>query len=86
MVTIPLIFLYDTFRVRAHSCRYRHGAWTSGTINAKGAKKVRVGILGPLEVRDAAGSSVSLAGSRLRALLVRLAVADGRATLRNSKA
>ncbi|HYZ52485.1 MAG TPA: hypothetical protein VE733_03110 [Streptosporangiaceae bacterium] len=47
---------------------------------------MRVGILGPLEVRDAAGSSVSLAGSRLRALLVRLAVADGRATLRNSKA
>jgi predicted ATPase/DNA-binding SARP family transcriptional activator len=40
---------------------------------------VRVGILGPLEVRDAAGNSVPLAGPRLRMLLVRLAAAGGRA-------
>jgi predicted ATPase/DNA-binding SARP family transcriptional activator len=39
---------------------------------------VRVGILGPLEVRDAAGEPVPLAGPRLRALLIRLAVAGGK--------
>ena len=38
---------------------------------------VRVGILGPLEVRDAAGQPVALTGPRLRTLLVRLAVAGG---------
>jgi predicted ATPase/DNA-binding SARP family transcriptional activator len=40
---------------------------------------VRVGILGPLEVRDDAGTLVTVGGARLRALLIRLAIADGRA-------
>ena len=38
---------------------------------------VRVAVLGPLEVRDAAGQPVALTGPRLRTLLVRLAVAGG---------
>jgi predicted ATPase/DNA-binding SARP family transcriptional activator len=40
---------------------------------------VRVGILGPLEVRDDAGMLLPVGGARLRALLIRLAIADGRA-------
>jgi DNA-binding SARP family transcriptional activator len=39
---------------------------------------VQVGILGPLDVRDAAGGAVNIAGSRLRAVLVRLALDAGR--------
>ena len=42
-------------------------------------KGVRIAILGPLEVRDAAGHPAPLAGPRLRALLIRLAVAGGHA-------
>ncbi|MGO9780263.1 MAG: hypothetical protein ACLPKE_22705 [Streptosporangiaceae bacterium] len=42
-----------------------------------GVNGVRVGILGPLEVRDAAGRPMALTGPRLRTLLVRLAVAGG---------
>ena len=34
---------------------------------------MRIGILGPLEVRDEAGQLVQLGGPRLRALLIRLA-------------
>ena len=45
-----------------------------------GVKGARVGILGPLEVRDAAGKPVPLAGPRLRALRVRLAVAGAGGT------
>jgi DNA-binding SARP family transcriptional activator len=40
---------------------------------------VRVGILGPLQLRTAAGEPAPLAGPRLRALLTRLAVAGGHA-------
>ena len=40
---------------------------------------MRVGILGPLEVRDDAGTLLPVGGARLRALLIRLAIADGRA-------
>jgi predicted ATPase/DNA-binding SARP family transcriptional activator len=40
---------------------------------------VRIGILGPLEVRDEAGQLVRLGGPRLRALLIRLALDPGRA-------
>jgi DNA-binding SARP family transcriptional activator len=39
---------------------------------------VRIGILGPLEVRDAAARPVEVSGPRLRALLIRLAVDAGR--------
>jgi predicted ATPase/DNA-binding SARP family transcriptional activator len=39
---------------------------------------VQVGILGPLEVRDADGRPIEVAGARLRALLVRLALDAGR--------
>jgi predicted ATPase/DNA-binding SARP family transcriptional activator len=39
---------------------------------------VRVGVLGPLEVRDEAGDLVPVGGARLRSLLIRLAVGDGR--------
>ena len=39
---------------------------------------VRVGILGPLEVRDDAGTLLPVGGTRLRALLIRLVIADGR--------
>ena len=41
---------------------------------------MRIGILGPLEVRDQAGQLVRLGGPRLRALLVRLAL-DPRRTI-----
>jgi DNA-binding SARP family transcriptional activator len=41
---------------------------------------VRIGILGPLEVRDQAGQPVRLGGPRLRALLIRLAL-DPRRTI-----
>jgi hypothetical protein len=40
---------------------------------------VQVGILGPLEVRDDAGTLLPVSGARLRTLLIRLAIADGRA-------
>ena len=40
---------------------------------------MRVGILGPLEVRDDEGNVLPVAGARLRALLIRLAIAEGRA-------
>jgi predicted ATPase/DNA-binding SARP family transcriptional activator len=40
---------------------------------------VQVGILGPLEIRDDAGILLPVSGARLRALVIRLAVADGRA-------
>jgi predicted ATPase/DNA-binding SARP family transcriptional activator len=39
---------------------------------------VRIGILGPLEVRDEAGRPLRLGGPRLRALLIRLALDAGR--------
>ena len=39
---------------------------------------MRIGILGPLEVRDEAGQLVRLGGPRLRALLIRLALDPGR--------
>ncbi len=39
---------------------------------------MRIGLLGPLEVRDEAGQLVQLGGPRLRALLIRLALDPGR--------
>jgi predicted ATPase/DNA-binding SARP family transcriptional activator len=39
---------------------------------------VRIGLLGPLEVRDAGGGLVDLAGDRLRTVLARLALTPGR--------
>jgi predicted ATPase/DNA-binding SARP family transcriptional activator len=39
---------------------------------------VRIGVLGPLDVRDQAGNPVEVGGRRLRALLIRLAVDAGR--------
>jgi len=39
---------------------------------------VRIGVLGPLEVRDAARNIVPVSGARLRSLLIRLAIDDGR--------
>lgn len=40
---------------------------------------IRVGVLGPLEVRDAGGQALPVSGARLRSLLIRLAVSEGRA-------
>jgi predicted ATPase/DNA-binding SARP family transcriptional activator len=40
---------------------------------------VRIGILGPLEVRDADGRSLPVGGARLRSLLIRLAIEKGHA-------
>ena len=40
---------------------------------------MRVGVLGPPKVRDDDGNVLPVAGVRLRALLIRLAIADGRA-------
>jgi DNA-binding SARP family transcriptional activator len=48
-------------------------------MRPKGVTSVRVGILGPLELWNAAGEPAPLAGPRLRALLTRLAVAGGHA-------
>jgi predicted ATPase/DNA-binding SARP family transcriptional activator len=39
---------------------------------------VRIGLLGPLEVRDAAGQLRPVGGARLRSLLIRLAISQGR--------
>ena len=39
---------------------------------------MRIALLGPLEVRDAGGDLVELAGDRLRTLLARLALSPGR--------
>jgi predicted ATPase/DNA-binding SARP family transcriptional activator len=39
---------------------------------------VRISVLGPLEVRDAAGRVVPIGGARLRSLLIRLVINDGR--------
>ncbi|MGH3276281.1 MAG: BTAD domain-containing putative transcriptional regulator, partial [Streptosporangiaceae bacterium] len=39
---------------------------------------MRVCVLGPLEVRDDAGNLVPVSGARLRGLLIRLAISDGR--------
>jgi len=39
---------------------------------------VRVAVLGPLEVRDEAGNLMPVSGTRLRSLLIRLAIGDGR--------
>jgi predicted ATPase/DNA-binding SARP family transcriptional activator len=39
---------------------------------------VRVGVLGPLELRDETGTVRPVSGARLRSLLIRLAVSDGR--------
>jgi predicted ATPase/DNA-binding SARP family transcriptional activator len=38
---------------------------------------IRVGVLGPLELRDADGRPLPVSGSRLRGLLIRLAITDG---------
>jgi predicted ATPase/DNA-binding SARP family transcriptional activator len=40
--------------------------------------RVRIGVLGPLEVRDTGGTLVPVGGARLRSLLIRLAIGDGR--------
>jgi DNA-binding SARP family transcriptional activator len=39
---------------------------------------VRIALLGPLEVRDAAGNPVEIGGARVRTLLARLALDPGR--------
>ena len=39
---------------------------------------MRIGILGPLEVRDPDGRLLPVAGARLRSLVIRLAISDGR--------
>jgi len=39
---------------------------------------VRIGVLGPLEVRDTAGQLLPVGGARLRSFLIRLAISDGR--------
>jgi predicted ATPase/DNA-binding SARP family transcriptional activator len=38
---------------------------------------IRIGVLGPLEVRDAGGQLLPVGGSRLRSLLIRLAITGG---------
>ena len=40
---------------------------------------MRIGILGPLEVRDADGQLLPVGGTRLRSLLIRLAIGEGQA-------
>jgi predicted ATPase/DNA-binding SARP family transcriptional activator len=45
------------------------------------ASDVRIGVLGPLEVRVGAGEPVEVVGPRLRALLIRLALDPGRVVL-----
>ena len=37
----------------------------------------RIGVLGPLEVRDAGGQPVPVGGARLRSFLIRLTVSEG---------
>jgi predicted ATPase/DNA-binding SARP family transcriptional activator len=46
---------------------------------ASEAMGIRIGILGPLEVRDDGGLPLAVSGSRLRSLLIRLAISPGRA-------
>jgi predicted ATPase/DNA-binding SARP family transcriptional activator len=42
------------------------------------AMSTRIGILGPLEVRDIRGLTLAVGGARLRSLLIRLAISPGR--------
>jgi predicted ATPase/DNA-binding SARP family transcriptional activator len=42
------------------------------------AMNTRIGILGPLEVRDGRGLMLAVGGARLRSLLIRLAISPGR--------
>src|SRR5215831_9849543 len=62
---------------RIHDRAGARGPWRPGTMAAGGG--VRIGILGPLEVRDETGRAVPIGGTRLRVLLIRLALAPGRA-------
>ena len=39
---------------------------------------MRIGVLGPLEVRDADGHQVTVGGLRLRSFLIRLSISEGR--------
>jgi predicted ATPase/DNA-binding SARP family transcriptional activator len=48
-------------------------------VTAARKTTVRIGILGPLEVRDADGQLLPVGGARLRSLLIRLAIGDGQA-------
>src|SRR4051812_5018677 len=47
-------------------------------MSHRGRAQVRIGILGTLDLRDADGQPVEVAGRRLRALLIRLAIDAGR--------
>ncbi|HUA40486.1 MAG TPA: BTAD domain-containing putative transcriptional regulator [Streptosporangiaceae bacterium] len=47
---------------------------------------IRVGILGPLEVRDDSGQQLAVGGPRLRSLLIRLAISPGRSVPADSLA
>ena len=53
-------------------------AFAGNGDNGSGRWTVRIGILGPLEMRDEGGQPVRLGGARLRALLIRLALDPGR--------
>jgi hypothetical protein len=44
--------------------------------------ELRIGVLGPLEVRAGSGHRVEVAGARLRRLLLRLALEPGAASTR----
>src|SRR5215469_4590641 len=50
----------------------------AGCSTGGGDTQVRIGILGPLEVRDTGGLLVPVGGARLRSFLIRLAVSGGR--------
>src|SRR5262252_1181052 len=60
-------------RSRGGTSGYREGLGKGG-----GDTHVRIGILGPLEVRDTGGQLVPVGGARLRCFLIRLAVSGGR--------
>jgi len=49
-----------------------------GTVTPSPRKmSMRIGILGPLQVRDADGQVLPIGGARLRSFLIRLAISDG---------
>src|SRR4029450_3832754 len=75
-------------RSRLPSRRLRHGpavwsarpGWRPGKMTGM-ASDVRIGILGPLEVRVGFGEPVEVVGPRLRTLVVRLALDPDRVVL-----
>ena len=72
----PRLQWLPDIKVRDRCRRVPSGRWLGPRLRQNG--QVRIGMLGPLEVRDRDGAPVPVAGARLRALLIELALAPGK--------